>query len=126
MSVGCHTWQYNFLSIQFYCNSILISVTDNTAVILARRSTFSRHDRMQYHLPVVIRDNGSPILSSTNTLTIIVCMCQPAGHCPSGDVKAQVSMDVSILTALSVAVCIIALVGKEIQIMLHYLLVNEK
>ncbi|XP_056594216.1 cadherin-7 isoform X2 [Triplophysa dalaica] len=83
---------------------------DNTAVILARRSTFSRHDRMQYHLPVVIRDNGSPILSSTNTLTIIVCMCQPAGHCPSGGVKAQVSMDVSILTALSVAVCIIALV----------------
>nr|XP_055038351.1 cadherin-7 isoform X1 [Misgurnus anguillicaudatus] len=84
---------------------------DNTAVILARRSTFTQHDRMQYHLPVVIKDSGSPILSSTTTLTISVCMCQPSGHCPSNSVEAKaLSLDVSMLTVLGLSVCLITFV----------------
>ncbi|TNN55709.1 Cadherin-7 [Liparis tanakae] len=61
---------------------------DNTAGIVARRSTFTRRDRTHYLLPVVVTDSGSPPLSSTSTLTIGVCSCQPAGHCPTGGVEA--------------------------------------
>ncbi|MGH0165324.1 UNVERIFIED_CONTAM: hypothetical protein FKN15_070798 [Acipenser sinensis] len=41
-----------------------------------------------FHLPIVITDNGDPVLSSTNTLTIRVCDCYPAGSCSSGGVEA--------------------------------------
>ncbi|XP_054478810.1 cadherin-7-like [Anoplopoma fimbria] len=83
---------------------------DNTAGIVARRSTFTRKDRTQYLLPVVVTDSGSPALSSTSTLTINVCSCQPAGHCPSGGVEALVlSMGVSLQTLLGLLVCLITL-----------------
>ncbi|XP_067234138.1 cadherin-7 isoform X1 [Chanodichthys erythropterus] len=83
---------------------------DNTASILARRSTFTRHDHTHYHLPVVIRDSGSPIMSSTTTLTIRVCACQPTGHCPSEGVEAQaLSLDISMQILLGLSVCLITL-----------------
>ncbi|XP_041824854.1 cadherin-7-like isoform X2 [Melanotaenia boesemani] len=81
---------------------------DNTAGIVARRSTFTRKDRTQYLLPVVVADSGSPALSSTNTLTISVCSCQPAGHCPTGGVEAfALSMGVSMQTLLGILVCLV-------------------
>lgn len=83
---------------------------DNTAGIVARRSTFTRKDRTQYLLPVVVTDSGSPALSSTSTLTIGVCSCQPAGHCPTGGVKAlALSMGVSLQTLLGLLVCLVTL-----------------
>ncbi|XP_068566228.1 cadherin-7 isoform X1 [Cebidichthys violaceus] len=83
---------------------------DNTAGIVARRSTFTRKDRTQYLLPVVVTDSGSPALSSTSTLTIGVCSCQPAGHCPSGGVEAlALSMGVSLQTLLGLLVCLVTL-----------------
>ncbi|XP_069369036.1 cadherin-7 [Paralichthys olivaceus] len=83
---------------------------DNTAGIVARRSTFTRKDRTQYLLPVVVTDSGSPALSSTSTLTISVCSCQPAGHCPSGGVEAlALSMGVSLQTLLGLLVCLVTL-----------------
>ncbi|KAG7517956.1 cadherin-7-like isoform X1 [Solea senegalensis] len=83
---------------------------DNTAGILARRSTFTRKDRTQYFLPVVVTDSGSPALSSTSTLTISVCSCQPAGHCPTGGVEAlALSMGVSLQTLLGMFVCLVTL-----------------
>lgn len=76
----------------------LTSFLDNTAGIVARRSTFTRKDQNQYLLPVVVTDSGSPALSSTTTLTISVCSCQPAGHCPTGGAKPlALSMGVSLL-----------------------------
>ncbi|KAL6462568.1 hypothetical protein MHYP_G00289900 [Metynnis hypsauchen] len=84
---------------------------DNTASILTRRSTFTRRDRVLYHLPVVIMDSGSPALSSTSTLTISVCACQPAGHCPSGGVEAlALYMGLSTQTLLGLSVCLIMLI----------------
>ncbi|KAL3040704.1 hypothetical protein OYC64_011661 [Pagothenia borchgrevinki] len=84
---------------------------DNTAGIVARRSSFTRKDRTQYLLPVVVTDSGSPALSSTNTLTISVCSCQPAGHCPTGGVEAlALSMGVSLQTLLGIVVCFITLI----------------
>uniref|UniRef100_A0A3Q3W2F6 Cadherin domain-containing protein n=1 Tax=Mola mola TaxID=94237 RepID=A0A3Q3W2F6_MOLML len=80
----------------------------NTAGILARRSTFTRKDRTQYLLPVVVADSGSPALSSTSTLTISVCSCQPDGHCPAGGVKAlALSMGVSLQTLMGLVVCLV-------------------
>ncbi|XP_031607558.2 cadherin-7 [Oreochromis aureus] len=83
---------------------------DNTAGIVARRSTFTRKDRTQYLLPVVVADSGSPALSSTSTLTISVCSCQPAGHCPTGGVQAlALSMGVSLQTLLGILFCLVTL-----------------
>ncbi|XP_030253327.1 cadherin-7 isoform X2 [Sparus aurata] len=83
---------------------------DNTAGIVARRSTFTRKDRTQYLLPVVVTDSGSPALSSTSTLTVSVCSCHPAGHCPSGGVEAlALSMGVSLQTLLGLLVCLVTL-----------------
>ncbi|XP_046880267.1 cadherin-7 isoform X1 [Hypomesus transpacificus] len=83
---------------------------DNTASILARRSSFTRRDRAQYQLPVVVADSGSPALSSTSTLTITVCSCQAGGHCPSGGVEAlALSMGVSLQTMLGLLVCLATL-----------------
>lgn len=93
---------------------LYISFLDNTAGIVARRSSFTRKDRTQYLLPVVVTDSGSPALSSTNTLTISVCSCQPAGHCPTGGVEAlALSMGVSLQTLLGIVVCFITLIGKK-------------
>ncbi|XP_037829183.1 cadherin-7 isoform X2 [Kryptolebias marmoratus] len=83
---------------------------DNTAGIVARRSTFTRKDQTKYLLPVVVADSGSPALSSTTTLTIGVCSCQPAGHCPTGGVEAlALTMSVSMQTLLGILVCLAAL-----------------
>ncbi|KAM3592986.1 uncharacterized protein V6R79_003245 [Siganus canaliculatus] len=87
---------------------------DNTAGIVARRSTFTRKDRTQYLLPVVVTDSGSPALSSTSTLTIRVCSCQPAGHCPTGGVEAlALSMGVGLQTLLGLLVSLFTLIGKK-------------
>uniref|UniRef100_A0A3Q3C3F2 Cadherin-12 n=1 Tax=Haplochromis burtoni TaxID=8153 RepID=A0A3Q3C3F2_HAPBU len=84
--------------------------TNNTAGIVARRSTFTRKDRTQYLLPVVVADSGSPALSGTSTLTISVCSCQPAGHCPTGGVEAlALSMGVSLQTLLGILFCLVTL-----------------
>ncbi|XP_072307250.1 cadherin-20 isoform X2 [Eucyclogobius newberryi] len=86
---------------------------DNSAGIVARRSTFTRKDRTHYLLPVVVSDSGSPALSSTSTLTISVCSCQPAGHCPSSGVEAlALSMGVSLQTLLGLLVSLVTLAAR--------------
>ncbi|XP_072234774.1 cadherin-18 [Leuresthes tenuis] len=92
---------------------------DNTAGIVARRSTFTRKDRTQYLLPVVVTDSGSPALSSTSTLTISVCSCQPAGHCPTGGVEAfALSMGVSMQTLLGFLVCPVTLIALSVLMLM--------
>ncbi|XDV44135.1 hypothetical protein PO909_012470, partial [Leuciscus waleckii] len=49
---------------------------DNTANIIARRRRFHRLTQELYELPVVVWDDGEPVLSSTSTLTLRVCSCQ--------------------------------------------------
>ncbi|XP_069552511.1 cadherin-7 isoform X2 [Brachyistius frenatus] len=84
--------------------------TNNTASVVARRSTFTRKDRTQYLLPVVVADSGSPPLSSTSTLTVSVCSCQPTGHCPTGGVDAlAIAMGVSLPALLGTVGCLVTL-----------------
>lgn len=83
---------------------------DNTASVLARRSSFRRQEQTHYHLPVVIRDSGTPVLSSTSTLSIRVCVCQPNDHCPSDGAQTHtLPLDISMQILLGLAVCCITL-----------------
>uniref|UniRef100_A0A672MYG7 Cadherin-12 n=1 Tax=Sinocyclocheilus grahami TaxID=75366 RepID=A0A672MYG7_SINGR len=49
---------------------------DSTASIIARRRRFHRLTQELYELPVVVWDDGEPVLSSTSTLMLRVCSCQ--------------------------------------------------
>ncbi|XP_036732587.2 cadherin-20 [Manis pentadactyla] len=53
---------------------------DNTARILTRKAGFRQQEQSVFHLPILISDNGQPVLSSTGTLTIQVCSCDDGGH----------------------------------------------
>ncbi|XP_072267937.1 cadherin-20 [Pyxicephalus adspersus] len=52
---------------------------DNTAWILTRKSGFKQSEQSMYYIPIVVLDNGRPMLSSTGTLTIQVCSCDEDG-----------------------------------------------
>ncbi|XP_029446778.1 cadherin-19 [Rhinatrema bivittatum] len=56
---------------------------DNTAAILTRRNGFNQHEKPVFYLQILIADNGTPSLSSTNTLTISVCSCDQHGNAQS-------------------------------------------
>ncbi|NXF25043.1 CAD19 protein, partial [Rhodinocichla rosea] len=48
---------------------------DNTAGIFTGKSGFSRQEQFFFYLPILIQDNGTPPLTSTNTLTVTLCDC---------------------------------------------------
>ncbi|XP_078254806.1 cadherin-7-like isoform X2 [Rhinoraja longicauda] len=52
---------------------------DNSAAILTRTVGFNRREQAVHLLPIVIEDSGDPSLSSTNTLTVLVCKCSNNG-----------------------------------------------
>ncbi|XP_016534013.1 cadherin-7 isoform X2 [Poecilia formosa] len=91
---------------------------DNTAGIVARRSTFTRKDQTQYLLPVVVTDSGTPALSSTTTLTIGVCSCLPAGHCPTAGVEALALSGVSMQTLVGIFVCLVTLTALSVLMLI--------
>ncbi|XP_008394789.1 cadherin-7 isoform X2 [Poecilia reticulata] len=91
---------------------------DNTAGIVARRSTFTRKDQTRYLLPVVVTDSGTPALSSTTTLTIGVCSCLPAGHCPTAGVEALALSGVSMQTLVGILVCLVTLTALSVLMLI--------
>ncbi|KAM9307583.1 cadherin-20 [Gastrophryne carolinensis] len=52
---------------------------DNTAWILTRKSGFKQSEQSTFYIPILVFDNGRPMLSSTGTLTIQVCSCDDEG-----------------------------------------------
>uniref|UniRef100_A0A8C5Q8R1 Cadherin-20 n=1 Tax=Leptobrachium leishanense TaxID=445787 RepID=A0A8C5Q8R1_9ANUR len=52
---------------------------DNTAWIFTRRSGFRQAEQSTFFIPILISDNGQPMMSSTSTLTIQVCSCDDDG-----------------------------------------------
>ncbi|XP_010114135.1 PREDICTED: cadherin-20, partial [Chlamydotis macqueenii] len=62
----------------------------NTAWILTRRSGFRQHEQNTFYLPILISDNGRPVLSSTGTLTVHVCSCDNDGMVMSCNAEAYV------------------------------------
>lgn len=69
------------LTTAYWCGCFL-SVplsSDNTASVLTRHGGFLQHEQPVHFLPVVISDGSAPSLSSTSTLSIIICTCDGAG-----------------------------------------------
>lgn len=80
---------------------------------MIRRRKFSRHLQEVYQLPIVVSDSGSPILSSTSTLTIRVCACERNGKVRTCSTKAYLSAaGLSTGALIAILLCIVILLGK--------------
>nr|XP_023656077.1 cadherin-7-like isoform X3 [Paramormyrops kingsleyae] len=83
---------------------------DNTASIMTKRGGFSRREQALYQLPILIRDSGSPSLSSTNTLSIRVCHCDPDGVTQSCSAEAfMLSAGLSTGAFVAILACVLTL-----------------
>ncbi|XP_041670131.1 cadherin-7a [Cheilinus undulatus] len=82
---------------------------DNTATILTKRGGFRRREQPVYRLPVLIVDNGSPALSSTNTLSVRVCECDSDNVPLSCGAVAYIATGLSTGALLAILGCIITL-----------------
>ncbi|XP_038606308.1 cadherin-22 [Tachyglossus aculeatus] len=67
----------------------LLDVKDNTAGLHTRRTGYSRRPGAVFLLPILVSDGGRPALSSTGTLTVRVCPCDPAGRVHSCNATAD-------------------------------------
>ncbi|XP_064804944.1 cadherin-7-like isoform X5 [Oncorhynchus masou masou] len=91
---------------------------DNTASIVTKRGGFRRQEQMLYRLPVLIVDNGSPALSSTNTLSVNVCDCDSDGVAQScGAMPYTLPAGLSTGALVAVLGCIITLLVMVLMIM---------
>ncbi|XP_023671970.2 cadherin-6-like [Paramormyrops kingsleyae] len=83
---------------------------DNTASILTRHGGFSRLQKRNYQIPVVITDGDYPRQSSTNTLVVHVCPCDRYYNVESCNLEA-LSQSAGLSTAALVAIllCIVIL-----------------
>ncbi|XP_071369845.1 cadherin-7a [Centroberyx affinis] len=83
---------------------------DNTASVLTKRGGFQHRDQLVFLLPVLITDSGSPALSSTNTLSIRVCECDPEGnHQSCGQEAALLSAGLSTAALTAILACVLTL-----------------
>ncbi|XP_031705838.1 cadherin-7 [Anarrhichthys ocellatus] len=82
---------------------------DNTASILTKRGGFRRRAQAMYRLPVLIVDSGSPVLSSTNTLSVRVCDCDSDGVALSCGAVAYTATGLSTGALMAILGCIITL-----------------
>ncbi|XP_036390689.1 cadherin-8-like isoform X1 [Megalops cyprinoides] len=83
---------------------------DNSISVLAKHDMFRRQRQEMYFLPIVVRDNGNPPLSSTNTLTIRVCGCSKDGIVQSCNVEAYIlPIGLSMGALIAILACIILL-----------------
>ncbi|XP_051785278.1 LOW QUALITY PROTEIN: cadherin-7-like [Erpetoichthys calabaricus] len=86
---------------------------DNTASILTKRSDFRRQEQSIYKLPILIVDSGTPSLSSTNTLTIRVCDCDPDGTAQSCNAEAYIlPAGLSTGALIAILACVLTLLVK--------------
>ncbi|XP_062413820.1 cadherin-7-like [Pungitius pungitius] len=83
---------------------------DNTASVVTLTG-FLQRDQSVHFLPVVISDGGSPPLSSTTTLSITVCHCNPTGDPRSCSRGASPLMDLSTAATAAVLTFVLALLG---------------
>ncbi|XP_049605502.1 cadherin-6 [Syngnathus scovelli] len=86
---------------------------DNTAWILTRRNSYSSLLKSVYHVPVVISDNGYPVQSSTNTLTVRVCTCDREGNmklCNAEALTARAGLSTGALVAILLCVMILLMI----------------
>uniref|UniRef100_A0A4W3JUS0 Cadherin-7-like n=1 Tax=Callorhinchus milii TaxID=7868 RepID=A0A4W3JUS0_CALMI len=90
---------------------------DNTAVILTRRAWFSRREQAVHLVPVIIVDDGSPSLTSTNTLTVRVCACNSNQLCNVNPFALPAGLTTGPLIAI--LVCLLMVIGALLTSLLH-------
>uniref|UniRef100_H3A7Y8 Cadherin 19 n=1 Tax=Latimeria chalumnae TaxID=7897 RepID=H3A7Y8_LATCH len=84
--------------------------SDNTANVFTRRSGFSYQEEPIFYLPILIMDNGNPALSSTNTLTVRVCKCDPYGIANSCNAPAfALPFGLDTETLIAILACLLIL-----------------
>ncbi len=96
---------------------------DSTASIIARRRRFHRLTQELYELPVVVWDDGEPILSSTSTLTLRVCSCQRGTRLKVCQGEAFLSSaGLSTGALIAILLCVLILLGEfNLETMPEYL-----
>ncbi|XP_025786897.1 cadherin-19 [Puma concolor] len=110
-SIEDHHFYFN-LSVEDTKNSsfIIIDNQDNTAVILTNRTGFSLQEEPVFYISVLIADNGSPSLTSTNTLTIHVCDCDDYGStqtCRNKDRMLSMGFRTEVVLAILISIMLI-------------------
>ncbi|XP_078508042.1 cadherin-22 [Lissotriton helveticus] len=89
----------------------LLDIKDTTASVHTQRVAFNRREQDLYILPILVRDGGTPALSSTGTLTIRVCECDSAGAIQSCNTTAYVmSAALSPGALIALLVCVLILI----------------
>ncbi|KAK0144760.1 Cadherin-22 [Merluccius polli] len=84
---------------------------NNTAGIRTQRSGFNRNEQNVYFLSILVVDSGPPSLSSTGTVTIHVCGCDPDGAIQSCNATAYVmSAALSPGALIALLVCMLILI----------------
>ncbi|TRZ00809.1 hypothetical protein DNTS_026310, partial [Danionella cerebrum] len=86
----------------------------STASIVARRRRFQRVSQEWYELPVLVWDDGVPVLSSTATLTLRVCSCQRGSKlkiCQNQAFLTTTGLSTGALAAI--LLCLIILLGRD-------------
>ncbi|XP_007096142.1 cadherin-19 [Panthera tigris] len=110
-SIEDHHFYFN-LSVEDTKNSsfIIMDNQDNTAVILTNRTGFSLQEEPVFYISVLIADNGSPSLTSTNTLTIHVCDCDDYGStqtCRNKDRMLSMGFRTEVVLAILISIMLI-------------------
>ncbi|XP_053127564.1 cadherin-5 [Hemicordylus capensis] len=90
-------------------NFTLIDNRDNTANVTVKYGQFDRKLVDIHELLIVISDNGVPLKSSTNTLTIEVCKCNEAGEFLCERAEKQTGVSIGALLAI-IFVCTVMII----------------
>ncbi|XP_016406354.1 cadherin-18-like, partial [Sinocyclocheilus rhinocerous] len=95
---------------------------DSTASIIARRRRFNRLTQELYELPLVVWDDGEPVLSSTSTLTLRVCSCQRGTRLKICQGEAFLSSaGLSTGALIAILLCVLILLGEfNLEMMPEY------
>uniref|UniRef100_A0A8C0IQ52 Cadherin-5 n=1 Tax=Chelonoidis abingdonii TaxID=106734 RepID=A0A8C0IQ52_CHEAB len=99
-------------------NFTLVDNHDNTANVTVKYGQFNRELVKIHYLPVVISDNGTPELSSTNTLSISVCKCDEKGEFTFCE-EANKQVGVSIQALVAIFICILTILVITLLIILR-------
>ncbi|KAM7146507.1 cadherin-5 isoform 1-T2 [Macrochelys suwanniensis] len=99
-------------------NFTLVDNHDNTANVTVKYGQFNRELVKIHYLPVIISDNGTPELSSTNTLSITVCKCDEKGEFTFCEEAAK-QVGVSIQALVAIFICILTILVITLLIILR-------
>nr|XP_002757363.3 cadherin-19 isoform X1 [Callithrix jacchus] len=112
-SIEEHHFYYK-LSVEDTNNSsfTIIDNQDNTAVILTNRTGFNLQGEPVFYISILIADNGTPSLTSTNTLTVHVCDCDDTGSTQTCQYQElMLSMGFKTEVIIAVLICIMIIFG---------------